>query len=56
VLSSEHKQVGEFTEAEVPGLTMPSGYKNSIATWFAALRDFEGAGIRCARRAAKLLP
>lgn len=35
VLSAEHKQVGEFTEAEVPGLVMPQGYKDSIATWYA---------------------
>jgi hypothetical protein len=29
-----------FTEAEVPGLLMPQGYKHSIATWYAALRCF----------------
>jgi ADP-ribose pyrophosphatase YjhB (NUDIX family) len=34
VLSHEHKQIGQFTQAEVPDLVMPRGYKNSIATWF----------------------
>ncbi|MGY5131934.1 NUDIX hydrolase [Streptomyces nigrescens] len=34
VLSHEHKQIGVFTAAEVPGLTMPEGYKQSIATWY----------------------
>lgn len=34
VLSHEHKQIGLFTAAEVPGLTMPEGYKQSIATWY----------------------
>jgi 8-oxo-dGTP pyrophosphatase MutT (NUDIX family) len=38
VLSVEHKQIGEFTEAEVPNLVMPQGYKDSIATWYAVLR------------------
>jgi 8-oxo-dGTP pyrophosphatase MutT (NUDIX family) len=45
VLSSEHKQVGEFTEAEVPDLLMPPGYRDSIATWYAALRDIGNADI-----------
>jgi 8-oxo-dGTP pyrophosphatase MutT (NUDIX family) len=45
VLSCEHQQVGEFTEAEVPALVMPQGYKDSIATWYAASRDIGGAGI-----------
>jgi 8-oxo-dGTP pyrophosphatase MutT (NUDIX family) len=35
VLSAEHQQAGEFPEAEVHGLAMPQGYKDSIATWFA---------------------
>ena len=39
VLSAEHTKLGEFTEAEFPALLMPQGYKNSIATWYAALRD-----------------
>ena len=32
--SHEHKEVGLFTEAEVPTLNMPAGYKRSIATWY----------------------
>jgi 8-oxo-dGTP pyrophosphatase MutT (NUDIX family) len=39
VLSHEHKQIGLFTEDQVPDLVMPQGYKTSIATWFAALRS-----------------
>lgn len=39
VLSHEHKEVGLFTQAEVPGLTMPDGYKRSVAAWFARLND-----------------
>jgi 8-oxo-dGTP pyrophosphatase MutT (NUDIX family) len=35
VVSNEHKLAALFTAAEVPGLTMPDGYKRSIATWFA---------------------
>ncbi|GGU49740.1 hypothetical protein [Lentzea flava] len=38
VLSHEHKEVGLFAEDDVPGLTMPEGYKRSIATWFERLR------------------
>lgn len=38
VLSHEHKEVGLFSEAEVPTLAMPDGYKRSIATWYAKLR------------------
>ncbi|MCX5327837.1 NUDIX domain-containing protein [Streptomyces sp. NBC_00140] len=34
VLSHEHKQIGLFTAAEVPRLTMPEGYKQSIAAWY----------------------
>ena len=45
VLSCEHTQVREFTEAEVPDLVMPQGYKDSIATWYAALRDDGGTGV-----------
>ena len=44
VLSFEHKQVGEFTESEVPGLVMPQGYKDSIASWYAVLRE-SGDGV-----------
>jgi len=39
VLSAEHSEVGLFAEDEVPGLTMPAGYKKSIATWFGRLRE-----------------
>ncbi|MGY3676590.1 NUDIX hydrolase [Streptomyces sp. TE33382] len=35
-VSHEHSRVGLFTEHEVPGLTMPDGYKRSIATVYAA--------------------
>src|SRR5687768_4613299 len=34
VLSHEHKEIGLFSEDEVPCLNMPEGYKRSIATWF----------------------
>ncbi len=37
VVSDEHKQAGLFTAVEVGGLTMPDGYKRSIAAWFARL-------------------
>ena len=37
VVSSEHKRAGLFTVADVPGLTMPAGYRRSIATWFGYL-------------------
>ncbi|MFD6140643.1 NUDIX domain-containing protein [Promicromonospora sp. NPDC060271] len=33
VLSHEHKEVGLFTAAEIARLTMPEGYRRSIATW-----------------------
>lgn len=46
VLSFEHKQVGEFTESEVPGLVMPQGYKDSIASWYDVLRRPSGAVTR----------
>ncbi|MCE7009276.1 NUDIX hydrolase [Kibdelosporangium philippinense] len=39
VLSHEHKEIGLFTEHEVPTLTMPDGYKRSIATWYDRLRE-----------------
>ncbi|GAB3494040.1 NUDIX hydrolase [Amycolatopsis cihanbeyliensis] len=39
VLSHEHKEIGLFAEHDVPGLTMPDGYKHSIVTWFARLRE-----------------
>jgi len=45
VLSSEHAEVGLFTKAEVPALTMPDGYKRSIAAWFALLREGEREAV-----------
>jgi 8-oxo-dGTP pyrophosphatase MutT (NUDIX family) len=36
-LSNEHKELGFFTQAEVTGLNMPAGYKQSIRSWFARL-------------------
>jgi ADP-ribose pyrophosphatase YjhB (NUDIX family) len=39
VLSHEHKEVGLFTEHEVPGLNMPDGYKRSIAAWYRLSRS-----------------
>lgn len=38
VVSNEHKLAALFTAAEVAWLTMPAGYKRSIAAWFARLR------------------
>jgi ADP-ribose pyrophosphatase YjhB (NUDIX family) len=38
VLSDEHREVGLFTESEIPDLSMPDGYKRSVATWFSRLR------------------
>ncbi|MEV4997022.1 NUDIX domain-containing protein [Streptomyces niveus] len=37
VLSHEHRQIGLFTANEVPALTMPQGYKQSIAAWYGRL-------------------
>ena len=39
VLSHEHKEVGLFTENEVPALAMPDGYKRSVAAWYTMLRE-----------------
>jgi len=39
VLSDEHKEIGLFSESDVAALVMPDGYKRSIATWFARLRE-----------------
>lgn len=33
VLSDEHQRTGLFAPEEIAGLTMPKGYKDSIATW-----------------------
>lgn len=38
VLSHEHKEVGLFDEKEAAALTMPDGYKRSIAAWYARMR------------------
>jgi 8-oxo-dGTP pyrophosphatase MutT (NUDIX family) len=34
VVSAEHSRIGLFSRDQVPGLNMPQGYKDSIATWF----------------------
>jgi 8-oxo-dGTP pyrophosphatase MutT (NUDIX family) len=39
VLSHEHKEIGLFGENEVAGLVMPEGYKRSVSTWYARLRE-----------------
>ncbi|MGH3487339.1 MAG: NUDIX hydrolase [Actinopolymorphaceae bacterium] len=44
VLSPEHQQIGLFTELEVPGLSMPDGYKRSIAAWYALVRSGDPTG------------
>ena len=36
-LSSEHKEMGFFTLAEVGDLTIPAGYQRSIQAWFSHL-------------------
>jgi 8-oxo-dGTP pyrophosphatase MutT (NUDIX family) len=51
VLSHEHSRIGLFSRDDVPGLIMPQGYKDSIATWFAhvdpvATDDAVSAGTR----------
>lgn len=38
VLSSEHAELGFFDVGAVDGLTMPDGYRRSIATWAAGVR------------------
>jgi ADP-ribose pyrophosphatase YjhB (NUDIX family) len=38
VISHEHQEIGRFTEPEVARLTMPAGYRRSIAAWFADAR------------------
>ncbi|MBI1759465.1 MAG: NUDIX hydrolase [Actinobacteria bacterium] len=49
VLSHEHTQVALFTEAEVPALVMPQGYKNSIAAWYTTLRNGDTGTARVDR-------
>jgi 8-oxo-dGTP pyrophosphatase MutT (NUDIX family) len=46
VLSLEHKEIGLFGECEVAALVMPDGYKRSIATWYAMLREKAAELIR----------
>jgi 8-oxo-dGTP pyrophosphatase MutT (NUDIX family) len=43
VISNEHKRVGLFAPDQVPELVMPTGYKRSVATWFARLRTEQQA-------------
>lgn len=38
VISSEHKEAGLFTKAQVPDLPMPEGYNRSVLDWFARSR------------------
>jgi 8-oxo-dGTP pyrophosphatase MutT (NUDIX family) len=38
VVSSEHKEAGLFTQAQVLGLPIPEGYKWSVLAWFARSR------------------
>jgi hypothetical protein len=45
VVSNEHKRAGLFAAAQVPDLTMPDGYKRSIATWFAHLASEQGLAL-----------
>lgn len=45
LLSHEHKEIALFDEHQVPALTMPAGYKRSIATWYARLRE-DAPGVR----------
>ncbi|MQY35544.1 hypothetical protein SRB17_35220 [Streptomyces sp. RB17] len=34
-VSHEHREAGLFTAQEVPHLTMPDGYRRSVAAWYA---------------------
>ncbi|MDQ2876153.1 MAG: NUDIX domain-containing protein [Actinomycetota bacterium] len=44
VVSHEHSRAALFTAAEVPGLVMPQGYKDSIAAWW----DHQAASLAAA--------
>ncbi|MET9265243.1 NUDIX hydrolase [Amycolatopsis sp. NPDC004079] len=44
VPSHEHKRLDEFGEHDVSALTMPDGYKRSIAAWFDRLRILQATG------------
>jgi 8-oxo-dGTP pyrophosphatase MutT (NUDIX family) len=37
VVSAEHSRAELFTSAEVAGLNLPDGYRNSVITWFGLL-------------------
>ena len=37
VVSHEHKELALFAADDVPALTMPEGYKQSISTWYTLL-------------------
>lgn len=42
VISNEHNAIGLFTEADLTKLRMPAGYKQSVSTWFADIRERVG--------------
>ncbi|MBO0817375.1 MAG: hypothetical protein J2P30_19790 [Actinobacteria bacterium] len=42
VLSHEHAEVGFFSLPEVASLSMPTGYKDSIRSWFERLSGRDG--------------
>ncbi len=42
VLSHEHEEIGLFRASEVDGLTIPDGYRRSIAAWVSAGRGGSG--------------
>lgn len=37
IVSHEHKEAALFTEADLPGLRMPDGYRTSISAWYKQL-------------------
>jgi 8-oxo-dGTP pyrophosphatase MutT (NUDIX family) len=42
VLSHEHQEIGLFRASELDGLTIPDGYRRSIAAWLSAGRGGSG--------------
>ena len=44
ILSNEHEKLGFFTLADVETLSMPSGYRRSIRSWFARLATTDDGG------------
>lgn len=56
VLSHEHKKIGLFARDEVPHLSMPQGYKDSIATWFALLDSGRESAVSSAVHAGQASP